>query len=226
LRRSGATHTYTWQVPERAGPGPNDPSSLFWLYHSHCDELRDVASGLFGGFVITRRGMARPDGTPKDVDHEFVTMYIAINENESWYLDDNIRDHTTDPKGVKKDELGALTATGIAGTVASTGFVFTNVKWSINGYIYGNTPMMTMKKGDHVRWYVTTLGDFNNAHTPHWHGNTVTVNGQRTDVLSIVSAQMITADMVPDATGIWLYHCHISDHMLAGMVARYEVRDK
>jgi hypothetical protein len=34
---------------------------------------------------------------------------------------------------------------------------------------------------------------------------------------------MITADMVPDAPGIWLYHCHISDHMLAGMDARYEV---
>jgi len=223
---SGATHTYTWQIPERAGPGPNDPSSVFWLYHSHCDELRDVAAGLFGGFVVTRRGMARPDGRPKDVDHEFVTLLIAINENESWYLDDNIRHHTTDPKGVKKDELGVLTATGVAGTIANTGFVFTNVKWSINGYIYGNLPMMTMKKGDHVRWYVATLGDFNNAHTPHWHGNTVLVAGQRTDVLSVVSAQMITADMVPDATGIWLYHCHISDHMLAGMVARYEVKDR
>jgi manganese oxidase len=96
----GATHTYTWQVPERAGPGPNDPSSVFWLYHSHCDELRDVASGLFGMFVVTRRGMALPDGRPKDVDHEFMTMFIAINENESWYLEDSIRDHTTDPKGV------------------------------------------------------------------------------------------------------------------------------
>src|SRR5208283_780576 len=25
----GATHTYVWQIPERAGPGPNDPSSVF-----------------------------------------------------------------------------------------------------------------------------------------------------------------------------------------------------
>jgi FtsP/CotA-like multicopper oxidase with cupredoxin domain len=79
----GATHTYTWRIPERAGPGPNDPSSVFWLYHSHCDELRDVASGLFGVIVVTRRGMALPDGRPKDVDHEFVSMYIAINENQS-----------------------------------------------------------------------------------------------------------------------------------------------
>jgi manganese oxidase len=222
----GQTHLYTWKIPERAGPGPNDPSSVFWLYHSHADELRDVASGLFGVIVVTRRGNALADGRPKDVDHEFVSMYIAINENESWYLGDNIRDHTTDPKGVDRKESNPLTPGGIIGTVAGTGFVETNVKWSINGYIFGNMPMMTMKKGDKVRWYVATLGDFNNAHTPHWHGNTVLVAGQRTDVLVVTSAQMITANMVPDAAGIWMYHCHISDHMLAGMVARYEVKEQ
>ncbi|MGD0667974.1 MAG: multicopper oxidase domain-containing protein [Bryobacteraceae bacterium] len=222
----GATHTYVWQVPERAGPGPNDPSSVFWLYHSHTDELQDVASGLFGVIVITRRGMALDDGRPKDVDHEFVSMFIAINENESWYLEDNIRAHTTDPKGVDRTEARPITVGGMAGTIAGTGFVDTNVKWSVNGYLFGNMPMMTMKQGDRVRWYVATLGDFNNAHTPHWHGNTVLVAGQRTDVLVVTSAQMVTADMVPDAPGIWLYHCHISDHMLAGMVARYEVKPR
>ena len=222
----GTTHTYTWNVPERAGPGPNDPSSLFWLYHSHCDELRDVASGLFGGLVITRRGMARPDGTPKDVDEGFVTIFIAINENESWYLDDNIKAHIPDPTKLNRYESKPVTTTGILGTIAGAGFFETNIKWSINGTIYGNGPMMVMKKGDHVRWYVATLGDFFNGHTPHWHGNTVLVGGQRTDVLNIASAQMITADMVPDAVGIWLYHCHISDHMLAGMMARYQVLDR
>lgn len=222
----GGTHTYVWQIPERAGPGPNDPSSIFWLYHSHTDELRDVASGLFGVIVVTRRGMALPDGRPKDVDREFVNMFIALNENESWYLEDNIRDHTTDPKGVNRAETHLITPGGMFGTIVGTGFADTNIKWSINGYIYGNLPMMTMKQGDHVRWYVATLGDFNNAHTPHWHGNTVLVAGQRTDVLVVTSAQMVTADMVPDALGIWLYHCHISDHMLAGMVARYEVEPR
>lgn len=222
----GATHTYTWQVTDAAAPGPEDPGSIFWLYHSHCDELRDVASGLFGGIVITRRGMALPNGHPKGIDREFVTMFIAVNENESWYLQDNINEHTTDPKGVKIQEFDPVNAAGYVGTVAGQGFASTNVKWSINGYIYGNMPMMTMKKGDHVRWYVTTLGDFNNAHTPHWHGNTVLVAGQRTDVISVVSAQMVTADMVPENPGIWLFHCHISDHMLAGMVARYQVLER
>lgn len=220
----GSKHTYLWQVPERAGPGPADPSSIFWLYHSHSDELRDIASGLFGMIVVTKRGMARPDGRPKDVDREFLNMFIAINENESWYLEDNIRDYAKDPKGVNRKEIYLFTPEGMAGTIAGTGFVDTNVKWSINGYIFGNMPLMTMNVGDRVRWYVATLGDFNNAHTPHWHGNTVLVAGQRTDVVVVTSAQMVTADMVPDMPGIWLYHCHISDHMLAGMVARYEVK--
>lgn len=222
----GSKHVYVWQVPERAGPGPADPSSVFWLYHSHTDELRDIASGLFGMIVVTRRGMALPDGRPKDVDHEFMNMYIAINENESWYLEENIREHTTDRQGIDRTKVSLVTPEGMAGTVAGTGFVDTNIKWSINGYIYGNMPLMTMKVGDRVRWYVATLGDFNNAHSPHWHGNTVLVGGQRTDVLSVISAQMVTAEMVPDAAGIWLYHCHISDHMLAGMVARYEVKPR
>lgn len=222
----GATHTYTWEVPERAGPGPNDPSSVFWLYHSHAEELRDVASGLFGVIVVTRRGMALPNARPRDVDREFVSMFIALNENESWYLDENINAHCTDPKGIVRTELLNKTPEGLVTPIAGTGFVDTNIKWSINGYIFGNMPMMTMKQGERVRWYVAALGDFNNAHTPHWHGNTVLVAGERTDVLNIAPAQMITADMVPDMPGIWLYHCHISDHMLAGMVARYEVKPR
>ena len=42
----GETHTYVWQVPERAGPDEHDGSSVLWMYHSHIDEIRDVASGL------------------------------------------------------------------------------------------------------------------------------------------------------------------------------------
>lgn len=34
---------------------------------------------------------------------------------------------------------------------------------------------------------------------------------------------MVTADMVPDNTGIWLLHCHVNDHITAGMITRYRV---
>jgi len=216
------THTYTWEVPERAGPKPTGPSSTVWLYHSHVIEQKDVNSGLIGAIVITRRGMARPDGTPKDVDHEFVTLFMAFNENQSWYLQHNIDTYTQDPKGVKRDEEVPLDENGNF-MLTGSGFVDTAVKWSINGYIYGDMPKMSMKLKQHVRWYLVTIGDGFNFHTPHWHGNVVTAGGETTDVVSISPAQMITADMVPDKVGTWLFHCHVSDHMAAGMTTQYEV---
>ena len=96
---SGGTHTYTWEVPERAGPTAHEGSSAFWMYHSHNDEIRDVASGLIGPMIVTRKGMARPDGSPTDVDRELVAGFIEVDENHSWYVEENITTYTTDPKG-------------------------------------------------------------------------------------------------------------------------------
>jgi len=36
-------------------------------------------------------------------------------------------------------------------------------------------------------------------------------------------ASMKVADMRADNPGIWLYHCHVNDHVKAGMAARYEI---
>ncbi len=218
----GQTHTYTWQVPERAGPGPNDPSSVVWLYHSHVDEPKDVMSGLVGAIIVTRRGIAGPDGKPKDVDREFVNLFMIFDENNSWYLDHNINTYTSDPKGVNKLEFNTDDSKGNF-TLVGSGFAGSNFKDTINGYMFGNLPMMTMKKGERVRWYLLSLGDFGNMHTPHWHGNVVLDHGRRTDVLFLGPARMDTVDMIPDDPGIWMYHCHIDDHMKTGMVALYKV---
>jgi FtsP/CotA-like multicopper oxidase with cupredoxin domain len=219
----GQTHTYTWEVPERAGPGPRDPSSVVWLYHSHANELNDVNSGLIGAMIVTRRGMAMPDGRPKDVDKEFVNLYIIFDENESWFLDYNIQKHTDDPAGVKKAELIPTDPGGSFNFVSPTGFAGVNLRFTINGMSYANLPMMTMKKDDRVRWYLVALGFAFNFHTAHWHGNVVLHDGKRTDVVALSPAQMETVDMVPDDPGIWLVHCHVSDHMEGGMVGRYQV---
>jgi len=216
------THTYIWKVPERAGPGPNDPSSVVWLYHSHNYEPRDTDAGLIGALVITKKGMARPDGTPKDVDREFVTAYFIIDENNSWYLTENILKYTSDPKSVNRLEGKPIDPDGNFSVVGS-GFTAANFRVTINGYLFANMPMMTMHKGDRVRWYLISLGNGFNFHTPHWHGNVVTVNGSRTDVVLLSPAQMVTADMVPDNVGTWMYHCHVSEHMMAGMTAMYRV---
>jgi FtsP/CotA-like multicopper oxidase with cupredoxin domain len=205
----GGTHTYVWRVPERAGPGPMDPSSVMWMYHSHTDEVADTYAGLMGVIVVTGRGMARPDGSPKDVDRELVTMFMVSDENRSPWLDDNIKTYAGAPDTVKKDDPD---------------FIESNKKHAINGYVFGNLPDLDMKRGERVRWYVMGMGTEVDLHTPHWHGNTVLAMGMRTDVVALLPATMVVADMIPDDPGIWLYHCHVSDHISAGMLARYIVR--
>jgi hephaestin len=218
----GKTHIYNWEVPERAGPGPNDPSSIVWLYHSHAEEPKDVESGLVGVILISRKGVAGPTGRPKDVDREFVTLFMIIDENTSWYLQHNIDTYTSDPKGIQKLDLIPADHEGNFSLFGS-GFVGANTKSTINGYQYANLPMLKMKKDERVRWYVVTLGEGFNLHTPHWHGNVVMQAGKRTDVILIGPAQMETVDMVPDDPGIWMFHCHFDEHMQAGMMARYQV---
>jgi len=71
-----------------------------------------------------------------------------------------------------------------------------------------------------------TMGNGFNFHTPHWHGNLVNVRGQYMDVVPTIGpAQFVTADMVPDMAGTWMFHCHVDEHMKGGMQTMYQVLD-
>jgi FtsP/CotA-like multicopper oxidase with cupredoxin domain len=175
----GEEFTYTWELDAGAGPAPGEPSSKVWLYHSHVDEVQDVLDGLVGAIVVTDPAKARGDGTPSDVDREFVTLFFIFSPNLN----------------------------------------------AINGFIYGNLQGLEMNRGDHVRWYVIGLGSVVDVHTPHWHGETVLLDGRtRTDVVELLPASMHVADMVADNPGTWLFHCHVAPHMRNGMFTTYHVR--
>ncbi|MEO6144102.1 MAG: multicopper oxidase domain-containing protein [Dermatophilaceae bacterium] len=208
--RPGARHTYSWKVPERAGPADMDASSVVWMYHSHTDEVADTNAGLIGPMVITGRGQAdQATATPLDVDDEIFSYFTVENENASPYLDKNLQEVAGAPHSVPVADEEA--------------FEESNLMHSINGYVYGNGPVPTVSKGQRVRWYVISLGTEVDLHTPHWHGNTVTMMGMRTDMAELLPGSMKVADMQPDAIGTWLYHCHVNDHIVAGMQMRYRV---
>lgn len=202
------THTYLWDVPERSGPGPMEGSSAVWMYHSHADEVGDVYAGLSGFLVVTAKGQAKEDGSPKDVDRELFSLYEVDDENQSPLLPDNVKKRTQGPVDLEDEDFGE-----------------SNLMHAINGYVYGNGPVPTVKKGQKVRWYLMGMGTEVDLHTPHWHGNTATINGMRTDVANLLPASMATADMVPDKPGTWLFHCHVGDHITAGMQALYRVEE-
>jgi FtsP/CotA-like multicopper oxidase with cupredoxin domain len=78
--KPGERHTYTWMADDMSGPGPRDPSSIVWWYHSHVHEPDEIQKGLLGPIIVTAKGKARPDGTPADIDREFVTAYMIFKE--------------------------------------------------------------------------------------------------------------------------------------------------
>jgi hephaestin len=162
--------------------------------------------------IVTARNKARADGTPKDVDRELISVFQVTDENQSLDLPSNVEELEESP--LEGDEE----------------FAESNLMHNVNGYVFGNQPLgsspgqgMTIKAGQNVRWYLMSMGTEVDLHTPHWHGNTVVANGMRTDVVGLLPAQMITSDMTPDDPGIWLFHCHVNDHIRAGMITRYQV---
>ena len=181
----GGSFDYVWVADPDSSPGPGDPSSLVWWYHSHISEAEETNRGLLGPIVITRAGMARADGSPSDVDREFVAAFFIFNELDG-------------------EEPGLM--------------------HSINGYIFGNLKGLTMRRGERVRWYVIGMGNEVDLHSPHWHGKTVRVSGSQTDVVNLLPATMVTADMNADNVGEWMFHCHVSDHIAAGMFTSYQIR--
>jgi manganese oxidase len=187
----GSCFTYSWLADHDSAPAAGDVSSKVWWYHSHVDEPAETNLGLLGPIIITRKGLARSDGSPSDVDREFVTAFVIFNE-----LPD------------KRDPEPGL-------------------MHSINGYIFGNLKGLVMKNGDKVRWHTMGMGNEVDNHTAHWHGKTVTVGAgpaaRRTDVVELLPASMVTADMIADNPGEWMYHCHVADHVEAGMMTSYQI---
>jgi FtsP/CotA-like multicopper oxidase with cupredoxin domain len=205
----GKTYDYVWHVPEQSGPSHGDASSVLWMYHSHFVEGKDINTGLMGPIVITARGTAKPDGTPKDVDREFVTAFEIFDESRSWYFDANLaRQKRPPPEGLKRSDPAFRQA---------------YLVYAINGLVEGNLPVLIMKKGERVRWYLFAGDNEDDIHTPHWHGQTVISNHMRMDTISLTPMSMMVADMIADNPGTWLFHCHVNEHFENGMQALFRV---
>lgn len=208
--RPGGTARYEWRITDADGPGKGDGSSIGWRYFSSVDETDDENTGMIGVLVVTKRGFAKPDGAPVDVDDEVFTAFSEMDESLSRMVDVNLADPALNPRRVKKaPPFSELT--------------FDNQYFTINGFVFGNMPVPTLREGDRVRWYIpVTESDFD-AHMPHWHGNTALAHGMRTDIIDAQMNQVQVVDMTPDNPGIWLYHCHDALHLKDGMEARYAV---
>jgi FtsP/CotA-like multicopper oxidase with cupredoxin domain len=86
----------------------------------------------------------------------------------------------------------------------------------------GNTPVFRSTVGDLVQWDVMTMGS--DHHTFHVHGHRwLAPGGISRDTQTIGPAESFRFRWREEDPGTWLYHCHVEDHMMRGMIGIYQV---
>ncbi|XP_062054294.1 ferroxidase HEPHL1 [Lepus europaeus] len=211
VTQPGEIKTYRWNVPKRSGPGPSDPNCIPWVYYSTVNFVKDTYSGLMGPLITCREGILNEKGRRSDVDYEFALLFLVVNENESWYLDDNIKKYLNkDPRDFKR----------------SDDFEESNKMHAINGKIFGNLHGLIMNEDTMTNWYLLGIGSEVDIHTIHYHAESFLFkieNSYREDVYDLFPGTFQTIELFADHPGTWLLHCHVSDHIHAGMETTYTV---
>uniref|UniRef100_A0A8C3IIM7 ferroxidase n=1 Tax=Chrysemys picta bellii TaxID=8478 RepID=A0A8C3IIM7_CHRPI len=207
----GEINTYRWNVPERSGPGTSDPNCISWVYYSTVNFVKDTYSGLVGPLVICRKGILNEKGLRRDIDREFALLFMVFDENESWYLNENIEKYLhkcPDDFNYTED------------------FLEGNIMHAINGRLYDNLHGLTMKEGANTNWYLIGMGNEIDIHTVHFHAETFifkTDNDHRADVYDLFPGTFQTIELIADNPGTWLLHCHVADHIHAGMETTFTI---
>ncbi|KAJ6664911.1 hypothetical protein lerEdw1_005883 [Lerista edwardsae] len=193
------------------GPGISDPNCITWVYYSTVHFVKDMYSGLIGPLIICRKGVLNENGLRTDIDREFALLFLVFDENESWYLNENIEKylHKNPEEFNHTDD-----------------FVEGNKMHAINGKIYYNLHGLTMKEGETTNWYLIGMGNEIDLHTVHFHGESFLFkmdHDHRGDVYDLFPGTFQTVELVAFNPGTWLLHCHVHDHIHAGMETTYTI---
>ncbi|WAR20239.1 LOW QUALITY PROTEIN: HEPH-like protein [Mya arenaria] len=204
----GKVRIYRYSIPYRSGPKRKQPKCIGTIYTSRVDPLKDAHSGLIGPMVICKTGTLDQDGQRTD-SIKFATAFFIFDENLSHHGTANFAARA--PARVD---------------VADPEFVQSNLYYSINGYIYGNLNGLDMEVGQRSAWYVFGMGLDDDIHTMHFHGQLYIRRTKikiRGDVLEVDAGTYETVKMKAYNPGTWLFHCHVSRHVEAGMEGAYKV---
>ncbi|XP_075411674.1 ceruloplasmin-like [Tenrec ecaudatus] len=192
----GEEYIYKWYVDENQGPGPSDSDCVVRMYHSHLNTVRDVASGLIGLILTCKRGTLT-GGIQAHIDRSYAMIFSITDENNSWYIDDNIKTYT---------EPGKVNA-------SDPDFQESNKMPAINGYMYANLPILTMCVNDRVHWYFIGMGNILDVHPVFLEGQTLISRNHRQDTITLLPASMHDVSMVAQGPGEWLLECEIHESM-------------
>jgi FtsP/CotA-like multicopper oxidase with cupredoxin domain len=80
---------------------------------------------------------------------------------------------------------------------------------------------MKARVGELVQWDVLAMGS--EHHAFHVHGHRWRERGVPRDTKTLGPAESFRIRWREDVPGTWLYHCHVEQHMMHGMIGIYQV---
>ncbi|KFQ45995.1 Coagulation factor VIII [Nestor notabilis] len=196
----GKTHTYIWEIPQNQGPTDGDSSCLTHSYSSNTDSVRDINSGLIGALLVCRPGTLASSGS-EDTHQEFVMLFAVFDEGKSWYSEPGSPEA---PQSMPHNRTELHT---------------------INGYINGSLPGLTLCLKKQVHWHVIGLGTGAEVHSIFFEAHTFLVRSHRLSSLEISPATYLTAQTTPGTAGWFRMFCQIPSHQQAGMEAFVKVEE-
>ncbi|XP_021390197.3 coagulation factor VIII [Lonchura striata] len=196
----GKTHTYVWEIQENQGPTDDDSTCLTHSYSSNTNSVKDINSGLIGALLVCRPGTLASDEN-EGLQKEFVLLFAVFDEGKSWYSEQG-SPAGAQPQAHNRTELH-----------------------TINGYINGSLPGLTLCLKKQVHWYVIGLGSGPEVHSIFFEGHTFLVRSHRLSSLEISPATYLTAQTTPGTAGWFRMFCQILSHQQVGMEAFVKVEE-
>lgn len=204
---------YILHVPEEAGPSRNDLSSIPYVYYSSVDSIGHTAAGLTGVIAVTGRGeLKMPSRLPVGASRTVALLFNIFRENESPLLRKSLRKYAQDSESITDEVLSEL--------YEDEDWLESNAMHSMNGYLYGNNPLLIGRQGSTIRFYVFGYGSEASMHSPLWSGQYVhgrSLRGNSAQGVQILPFNAESVDVVLMTRGKWPVYCDVADHVLGGM---------
>lgn len=201
---AGQTRTLRFYVPEEAGPKEMDLSTVAYIYQSTVSEVVQTNEGLFGTWVVGKKGALQASGTPYGVDYDVPLMFAVLNENWSELLAESRAD-----AGIEEPESAVLYDLG-------------NRKFTVNGYVFCNL-QVNVSTHSLVRFYTMSVGSENGFHSPRFSNLPVVSSNWAFYAADLLPSTVRTVDLYAQAEGAHTVVSTVTDSYSYGMRALVNV---
>ncbi|TKC34741.1 hypothetical protein EI555_006308 [Monodon monoceros] len=203
----GEIFKYKWTVTVEDGPTKSDPRCLTRYYSSFVNLERDLASGLIGPLLICYKESVDQRGNQMMSDKRNVILFSVFDENQSWYLTENIQRFLPNADGVQPQDPE---------------FQVSNIMHSINGYVFDSL-QLSVCLHEVAYWYILSIGAQTDFLSVFFSGYTFKHKMVYEDTLTLFPFSGETVFMSMENPGLWVLGCHNSDFRNRGMTALLKV---